>query len=76
LSAIICSDEEISIRDLAGKVATLVGYEGEILFDDSKSDGMMRKTVSNGVFMGTFPDFRLTLLDEGLGETYEWFRSL
>jgi GDP-L-fucose synthase len=76
LSAIICSDEEISIRDLAGKVATLVGYEGEILFDDSKSDGMMRKTVSNGVFMGTFPDFRFTLLDEGLGETYEWFRSL
>jgi hypothetical protein len=57
-------------------VAALVGYEDAISFDESKCDGMMRKTVSNGVFMGAFPDFQFTLLDDGLRETYDWFRSL
>lgn len=37
--------EDISIKDLAELVAAEVGYQGEILWDDSKPDGTPRKLL-------------------------------
>lgn len=38
--------QEISIFDLANKISQLVGYEGEILWDHSKPNGMPRKLLN------------------------------
>jgi GDP-L-fucose synthase len=39
--------EEISIKDLAGKVSQVVGYNGQIEWDSSKPDGSPRKLIDS-----------------------------
>jgi len=41
------SGSEISIRDLAALIKTIVGYEGEIMWDKSKPDGTPRKLMDS-----------------------------
>jgi GDP-L-fucose synthase len=41
----IGTGEEVSINELALKIKKLTGYKGEIVFDKSKPDGTMRKTI-------------------------------
>jgi GDP-L-fucose synthase len=41
----IGTGEEISIRDLVLKIKKLIGFKGEIVFDESKPDGTMRKAT-------------------------------
>lgn len=63
---------DMTIRDLAEKVARVTGYAGRIRFDSTKPDGTPRKLmdVSRLARMGwtaTIP------LEEGMRETYQWF---
>jgi GDP-L-fucose synthase len=64
--------EDLSIAELAGKIAATVGYEGGILFDPSKPDGTPRKLldVSKLRGLGWAPTVGL---DEGLRRAYAWF---
>ena len=59
------SGEDVSIRELAEKVACLTGFRGIIEWDTSKPDGMMRKCldVSRMKDMGFVPKVSL---DEGI----------
>lgn len=62
--------QEISILDLAKKVAEVVNYSGKITTDTSKPDGAPRKCLdSNKLFsLGWQPSITL---DEGLKKMYE-----
>jgi len=64
--------DEISVRDLAQRVATIVGYEGEILWDTSKPNGTPRKVLDVGAMsrLGWRPEISL---NEGLRRTYDWY---
>jgi len=64
--------EDISIRELAETIRAIVGYEGELVFDDSKPDGTPRKLVDTTLInsMGWQPRIPLK---EGLESTYRWF---
>ncbi len=66
------SGTDISIRDLAQKIAAITGFEGLILVDPSKPDGTPRKLmdVSRLDRMGWKAQIEL---DHGLRETYQWF---
>ncbi|MEX2274166.1 MAG: GDP-L-fucose synthase [Actinomycetota bacterium] len=67
------SGEEISIRDLAEKVAKLVGYQGEIAWDNSKPDGQPRRRLDISRAEQSF-GFRAEVgLDDGLRRTVEWY---
>ncbi len=66
----IGTGEELSIRDLAYKVRALTGFSGEVVFDTSKPDGTMRKTIDITALKGLGYSHRITL-DEGLIETYK-----
>ncbi len=66
------SGVEISILDLAHKIAEKVGFEGSIVMDLSKPDGTPRKVlditkVSN---LGWKPTISL---DQGIASTVEWY---
>lgn len=65
--------EEISIADLAGLVAEVVGYRGEPHWDRSKPDGMPRKLMdcSRMTSLGWRPRIALR---EGLMDAYDWYR--
>lgn len=63
---------DVSILELAQKVAVVTGYKGRIVTDPSKPDGTMRKLldVSRLAQMGWSAQIGL---DQGLAATYQWF---
>ncbi len=65
--------EDISIKDLAGLVQQVVGFDGEISWDSGKPDGTPRKLldVSRMTALGWKPKIDL---EEGIRATYEWFK--
>lgn len=64
--------EDVTIADLAKKVASVVGYSGKISFDTSKPDGTPRKLmdVSRIHTMGWRHKIEL---EDGIRSTYHWF---
>ena len=68
----IGSGEELSIRGLAGKIATTVGFTGTLEFDPAMPDGTPRKLmdVSRIRALGWAP--RISL-DEGIRGVYAWY---
>ena len=66
------SGEEVTIRALAEAVNAAVGYDGELVFDASKPDGVMRKLVDVTKLHALGWKHRIGL-EEGLATTYRWF---
>jgi GDP-L-fucose synthase len=63
---------DMSIRELATKIGEIVGFEGEIVFDSGKPDGMPRKLMDSSrmLALGWAPEISL---DDGLASAYRWF---
>lgn len=63
---------DCTIRELAETMASVVGYQGDIVFDASKPDGTPRKLmdVERLAKLGWKYDIDLTT---GLAKTYQWF---
>jgi GDP-L-fucose synthase len=68
----IGSGQELTISDLARKIATVAGFSGEIVPDASKPDGTPRKLMAADKIkaLGWEPKIGLA---EGLKTTYEWY---
>jgi GDP-L-fucose synthase len=67
------SGQEISIRDLAGLVARLTGFEGEILWDTSKPNGQPRRALDTQRAKDFFGFEAQMPLEEGLRRTIAWY---
>lgn len=65
---------DISIKQLAELVREVVGYEGEIEFDDSKPDGTPRKLM-NSERLARLGWKANTALREGIESTYSWYQD-
>lgn len=70
----IGSGSEISIRQLAETIARIVGYHGEVQWDNTKPNGTPRKLMDSGRLfaLGWKPKVGL---DEGIRKAYEDFLS-
>jgi GDP-L-fucose synthase len=66
------SGHEVSIEELALLMADIVGYNGSIVFDSTKPDGVKRKLLDNSVVNSLGWRSKTTIRD-GLMETYKWF---
>jgi GDP-L-fucose synthase len=66
------SGTDISILELAQKIADITGFKGRIMTDPSKPDGTPQKLMDNSRLqsMGWSSEINL---DEGLRMTYAWF---
>ncbi len=64
--------EEISIRDVAGLIAEVVGWTGAFVYDDSKPDGVPRKVIDASK-LAALGWTAKTSRREGLAQTYRWF---
>lgn len=65
------SGEEISIRDLALLIKSIVQFEGRVEFDHSRPDGTPRKIMDNTKLMAL--GWRPTVsIEAGLKKMYEW----
>ncbi len=73
----IAPEQNRSVRSLAGAVAEVAGFEGEITFNGEGPDGQLRKDVSSDRLRGAFPEWVgiETPLERGLARTIEGFRE-
>ena len=73
---IICCKDELKIRSMIFALARAMNIENhDIVFDTSKGDGCMRKTVSNLKLQTLYPNFKFKSLQDGLNITYKWFQE-
>jgi GDP-L-fucose synthase len=65
---------DVTIADLAHRIARVVGFHGEIVFDPTKPDGTPRKLIDSSriAALGWKPTIGL---DEGIADSYQWFRN-
>lgn len=69
------SGEEISIADLAVRVARAVGFTGRVVWDGSKPNGQLRRRLDTEKAAARFGFRANTSFDEGLQRTIEWYRD-
>jgi GDP-L-fucose synthase len=66
---------EITIKELAVKIAELAGFYGEIRWDSTKPDGQPRRCLNTSRAKKLFGFEAKTDFDEGLRATIEWYRA-
>jgi len=72
-SMIVSSDSIFSIENIVSVIIKKMKFTGNVLFDKSKPEGIMKKNSDNSKFKQRFPNFQFTSLEDGLEETVEHF---
>lgn len=70
----IGTGKEVTIRQLAGIVQKIVGYEGEIVWNSDMPDGTPRK-LTNVDKLHSLGFTHKIELEEGIALAYDWFRN-
>lgn len=68
----IGTGEDVTITELARLIKSVVGFNGEIVYDNSKPDGTPRKLLDVSRIHNLGWKHK-TKLDEGIEKTYLWF---
>ena len=70
----IGSGDEISIKDLAVKIANLTRFTGKVVWDSNRPDGTPRKVLDSTKInnLGWKPSITL---DQGIAATVEWYQE-
>jgi GDP-L-fucose synthase len=69
------SGSEISIRELAEKIAALSGFRGRLNWDPSKPDGQPRRSLDTSRAVRLLGWRAGTGFEEGLAKTIAWYRE-
>lgn len=72
----IGSGFEISIKDLAEKIARMTGFNGELVWDTSKPNGQPRRALDTSRAKEKFGFEAKTDFEEGLQQTIDWYREM
>ncbi|MFN2304410.1 MAG: GDP-L-fucose synthase family protein [Anaerolineales bacterium] len=64
---------EISIKDLAEKIAHMTGFDGELVWDTSKPNGQPRRALDINRAKQAFGFKAQINFDEGLQRTIDWY---
>lgn len=70
----IGTGKEITIRQLAEKIRSTIGFEGEIVWDSTKPDGTMRK-LTDPTKLHSLGWHHSVEIDEGISRLYEWYKK-
>jgi len=69
----IGTGQDLSVAELARKIARIIGFEGNFVFDPSKPDGTPRKLLDVAKLNALGWRYR-TDLESGIRQTYDWYR--
>lgn len=64
---------ELSIKQVAESIVKAMDFQGEVVYDTSKSDGQHKKTASNKKLRSFLPDYEFTSFEEGIQVACDWF---
>lgn len=68
----IGTGQSISIRELAEITAKVTGFQGKLVFDITKPDGMMLRALENSKITASGWKPQVSL-EEGVQRTYDWY---
>ena len=71
----IGTGKDLTIAELAKMISEIVGFKGEIVYDQSKPDGTPKKLL-NVSRINTLGWKAKTELRDGIKKTYEWFLNI
>ena len=71
----IGSGQEISIKDLAELIARLTGFEGKLVWDNTKPNGQPRRALDTIRAAEYFGWRAKTTFEDGLRQTIAWYRQ-
>jgi GDP-L-fucose synthase len=69
------SGNEISIKDLAEKIALLSGFSGKLTWNTEKPNGQPRRGLDTSRAVEKFGFKAKTTFDQGLAETIAWYKD-
>jgi GDP-L-fucose synthase len=69
------SGREITIRDLAGLIARLTGFRGELVFDPGMPNGQPRRSLDTSRAERAFGFRARTSFEDGLRQTIAWYEG-
>lgn len=70
---IISSSHGYKIKDIVQLIAQKMNFNGNIIFDKTKPDGILKKPTDNTLFKKYFPKFEWKSLEQGLDITIQYF---
>jgi GDP-L-fucose synthase len=70
----IGTGEDVSIKELALMIRDIIGYDGELIFDATKPDGMPKKLLDVSKINAAGWKHKLNL-KEGLNKSYDFFKN-
>ncbi|XP_066153607.1 GDP-L-fucose synthase [Euwallacea fornicatus] len=68
-------EAEVSIKDLAEELVKAFNFQGNVVFDTTKSDGQFKKTASNKKLRKYLPDFQFTPFSQAIQESVDWYKA-
>ena len=71
----IGSGSEVTIKDLATKVAAMTGFSGDFIWDTSKPNGQLRRKLDTSRAKEKFGFQHQVHFDDGLREVIGWYQS-
>jgi GDP-L-fucose synthase len=69
----IGAGSEITIRELVETIVDLTGYQGDVVWDDTKPDGQPRRGLDVSRARREFQFSARTRFEDGLKETIDWY---
>jgi len=71
----IGTGSEVKIRDLVYLISKLTGFDGKIVWNNTKPDGQPRRMLDTSRAEAKFGFLAKTSLEEGLSKTIEWYAN-
>ena len=68
----IGTGEDVTIKELAETIASVIGFQGELKWDTDKPDGTPRKLLDVSK-LHSLGFKHTTDLETGIRKTYEWY---
>ena len=65
---------DLTIQELAQMIQRVSGFQGEVVFDESKPDGTLQKLLDNSDIRQLGWQSKVSL-EEGIRRTYEWHKN-
>lgn len=72
----ICSENSITIKDLIKKIARLLNFKGDIIYERERVADVQSLLGDNRKFNSLVKGFKMTDFDQGLKETIEWYKGV
>lgn len=69
------TDQELRIKDIVCKLVQISQFNGDVVYDETYSDGQLIKTVSSNELLSYLPDFQFTDLTHALRISHQYFNK-